>query len=510
MKLRLEGSQRVWLRILSFGNTKINLAFRSLIRTFAKRKRHLIYYMIDTSAFQGKKANYYTLGCKLNFSETSTFAKMLSEMGVVTAAKGEQADICLINTCSVTDVADHKCRQAIHRLVRQNPGAFVVVTGCYAQLEPERISKIEGVDLVLGSNEKANLVQFLSEGFVCRDAVAAYDKGEQGASDGKNAMGAKYKTEKTKDIKSFAPSCSRGNRTRYFLKVQDGCDYFCTYCTIPYARGFSRNPTIASLVAQAEEAAREGGKEIVLTGVNIGDFGKTTGERFVDLVKALDAVEGISRYRISSLEPDLISDELIDYCSQSRAFMPHYHIPLQSGSDTVLKLMHRHYDRQVFAEKIHRIKEVMPDAFIGVDVMVGCRGETPECFEETFAFLRNLDVTQLHVFPYSERPGTSALKIPYVVADVDKKVRSQRLLTLSDEKTHTFYEHYMGTEAEVLFEKAPRGKAMHGFTKNYIRVELPAALAREEYDNQLMKVRLGDFNHDKTALRALEIETLRD
>ena len=449
--------------------------------------------MIDTSAFQGKKAAYYTLGCKLNFSETSTFAKMLGEMGVVTAAKGERADICLINTCSVTDVADHKCRQAIHRLVRQNPGAYVVVTGCYAQLEPEKVSKIEGVDLVLGSNEKANLVQYLSDGFVSRDTVATYGEGDAGA---------KYKTAKTKDIKSFAPSCSRGNRTRYFLKVQDGCDYFCTYCTIPYARGFSRNPTIASLVAQAEEAAHDGGKEIVLTGVNIGDFGKTTGERFVDLVKALDAVEGISRYRISSLEPDLMSDELIDYCALSRAFMPHYHIPLQSGSDTVLKLMHRHYDRQLFADKIHHVKAVMPDAFIGVDVMVGCRGETPECFEETYAFLRDLDVTQLHVFPYSERPGTSALKIPYVVADADKRERSQRLLALSDEKTHAFYERHIGAEAEVLFEKAPRGKAMHGFTKNYIRVELPAALAREEYDNQLITVQLGDFNHDKTALKA--------
>ena len=315
----------------------------------------------------------------------------------------------------VNDVALKRELKASLPYVKMMNDTCTAIVVCGDASLYERISKIEGVDLVLGSNEKANLVQFLSEGFVCRDAVAAYDKGEQGASDGKNAMGAKYKTEKTKDIKSFAPSCSRGNRTRYFLKVQDGCDYFCTYCTIPYARGFSRNPTIASLVAQAEEAAREGGKEIVLTGVNIGDFGKTTGERFVDLVKALDAVEGISRYRISSLEPDLISDELIDYCAQSRAFMPHYHIPLQSGSDTVLKLMHRHYDRQVFAEKIHRIKEVMPDAFIGVDVMVGCRGETPECFEETFAFLRNLDVTQLHVFPYSERPGTSALKIPYVV-----------------------------------------------------------------------------------------------
>lgn len=444
--------------------------------------------MIDSSVFQGKKAAYFTLGCKLNFSETSTFGKMLQEMGVQTVAKGEKADICLINTCSVTEVADHKCRQAIHRLVREHPGAFVVVTGCYAQLKPEQVSRIEGVDLVLGSNEKANLIQFLSEKFVSRDTVTTYF------------------TQKTKDIKSFAPSCSRGNRTRYFLKVQDGCDYFCTYCTIPYARGFSRNPTITSLVAQAEEAAREGGKEIVLTGVNIGDFGKTTGETFLDLVKALDAVEGISRYRISSLEPDLLSDELIDYCAKSRAFMPHFHIPLQSGSDTVLKLMHRHYDRQLFADKIQRIKKVMPDAFIGVDVMVGCRGETPECFEETYDFLRSLDITQLHVFPYSERPGTAALKIPYVVSDQDKRERSKRLLDLSDEKTYAFYQQYIGTEAEVLFEKAPRGKAMHGFTKNYVRVELSAANAREEYDNQLMTVRLGDFNHDKTALRASLID----
>ena len=440
--------------------------------------------MIDSSAFQGKKAVYFTLGCKLNFSETSTFAKMLQQMGVVTAQKGEQADLCLINTCSVTDVADHKCRQAIHRLVRENPGAFVVVTGCYAQLEAETVSQIEGVSLVLGSNEKANLIQFLSEAWTG------------------SANAVKYHVQKTKDIKTFAPSCSRGNRTRYFLKVQDGCDYFCTYCTIPYARGFSRNPSIASLVEQARKAADEGGKEIVLTGVNIGDFGKTTGERFVDLIKALDGVEGISRYRISSLEPDLLSDEIIAYCAQSRAFMPHFHIPLQSGSDTVLKLMHRHYDRQLFADKIHRIKQLLPDAFIGVDVMVGCRGETPECFEETWQFLHDLDVTQLHVFPYSERPGTAALKIDYVVSDRDKKERSKRLLELSDEKTHAFYQRHVGQQAEVLFEKATRGRAMHGFTRNYVRVELPPQEARPELDNQLLTVSLGDFNHDQTALLA--------
>ncbi len=448
--------------------------------------------MIDTSAFQGKKAAYYTLGCKLNFSETSTFARMLQEMGVQTAEKGEQADICLINTCSVTEVADHKCRQAIHRMVRQHPGAFVVVTGCYAQLDGEKVGQITGVDLVLGSNEKANLIQFLS------DNLSQSPKRPDAQSPKRPIV----HTVKTKDIKSFAPSCSRGNRTRYFLKVQDGCDYFCTYCTIPYARGFSRNPTIATLVAQAEQAAQEGGKEIVLTGVNIGDFGRTTGEAFLDLVKALDRVEGIRRFRISSLEPNLLSDELIDYCAHSRAFMPHFHIPLQSGSDEVLKLMHRRYDTALFAHKIQLIKEKMPDAFIGVDVMVGTRGEQPAYFEACYEFLKGLDITQLHVFPYSERPGTAALKIPYVVSDQEKKERSKRLLALSDEKTQAFYAAHIGQQAEVLFEKAPRGRAMHGFTKNYIRVELSPAEAREEYDNQLIMVRLGDFNHDKTALRA--------
>ncbi len=442
--------------------------------------------MIDTSAFQGKRAAYYTLGCKLNFSETSTFAKTLADMGVVTAAKGEQADICLINTCSVTEVADHKCRQAIHRMVRSNPGAFVVVTGCYAQLEGETISQIPGVDLVLGSNEKANLIQYLSE---------AWSQPREGHLH-------QYRQVSTKDIKAFQPSCSRGNRTRYFLKVQDGCNYFCTYCTIPFARGLSRNPTIASLVGQARQAAAEGGKEIVLTGVNIGHFGATTNERFIDLVKALDEVEGIQRFRISSLEPDLMSDELIDYCAHSRAFMPHFHVPLQSGSDEVLQLMHRRYDTQLFAHKIHLIKEKMPHAFIGVDVMVGCRGEKPEYFEACYDFLDSLPVTQLHVFPYSERPGTAALRIPYVVDDREKKQRAHRLLKLSDEKTQAFYARHVGQEADVLFEKAARGKAMHGFTENYVRVELSPSQARDEYDNQIIHVRLGDFNYDKSALKA--------
>lgn len=443
--------------------------------------------MIDTSIFQGKKAAYFTLGCKLNFSETSTFGRMLQELGVQTVRNGETADICLINTCSVTEVADHKCRQTIHRMVRQHPDAFVVVTGCYSQLSPDVVSKIEGVDLVLGSDEKARLVSFLSEALMRKEM---------------NQTGTNTAcfTQKTKDIKSFAPSCSRGNRTRYFLKVQDGCDYFCTYCTIPFARGFSRNPPIASLVEQVQEAAENGGKEIVLTGVNIGDFGKTTGEHFIDLVRALDGVTGISRFRISSLEPDLLSDELIAYCAQSRAFMPHFHIPLQSGSDTVLRLMHRHYTRQVFADKISKIKQLMPDSFIGVDVMVGCRGETQDCFDETFSFLQSLDVTQLHVFPYSERPGTAALKIDYVVSEAEKKRRSKLLLGLSEQKTSDFYTRHIGQEMEVLLEKSTRGRAMHGFTKNYIRVELPPQDARPELDNQLVNVRLGGFNHDKTAL----------
>lgn len=445
--------------------------------------------MIDTSAFQGKKARFYTLGCKLNFSETSTFAKLLGEMGVVEAEEGEKADICLVNTCSVTEMADHKCRQTIHRLVRENPGAFMVVTGCYAQLDSEKVSKMDGVDLVLGSNEKADLLQYLNDAW----ALPA-----DAADDGHRHI---FHNVKTKDIKTFQPSCSRGNRTRYFLKVQDGCNYYCTYCTIPFARGNSRNPSIASLVAQAEQAAREGGKEIVLTGVNIGDFGQATGEKFIDLVKALDGVEGIQRFRISSIEPDLISDELIEYCAASRAFMPHFHIPLQSGSDEVLKLMHRRYSRDLFAHKIGLIKQLMPDAFIGVDVMVGCRGETPECFDDSYAFLDSLPVTQLHVFPYSERRGTAALRINYVVADNVKKERVHKLLKLSDEKTLDFYARHIGKEAEVLFEKSAHGKAMHGFTRNYIRVELPPSDDNDRLDNEIVKVRLGELNYAKNALK---------
>ena len=433
--------------------------------------------MIDTTVFQDKTAVYYTLGCKLNFSETSTIGKALKEAGVRTARKGEKADICVVNTCSVTEVADKKCRQAIHRLVKNHPGAFVVVTGCYAQLKPEQVAAIEGVDVVLGAEEKGRLLEYLGD-------LSKHEKGE--------AI-----TSTFHDIRSFSPSCSRGDRTRYFLKVQDGCDYFCSYCTIPFARGRSRNGKIEDIVAQARQAAAEGGKEIVIAGVNIGDFGKTTGESFFDLVKALDAVEGIERYRISSIEPNLLTDEIIEYVAQSRAFMPHFHIPLQSGCDEVLKLMRRRYDTALFAHKIQKIKEVMPHAFIGVDVIVGTRGETEEYFNQAYEFLKGLDVTQLHVFSYSERPGTQALKIDHVVSPDEKHRRSQLLLNLSDEKTRTFYASHIGKEAVALMEKSKVGTPMHGFTDNYVRVELPYDLS---LDNQLVRVRMGDFNEDGTAL----------
>lgn len=434
--------------------------------------------MIDTTVFQDKTAVYYTLGCKLNFSETSTIGKILREAGVRTARKGERADICVVNTCSVTEMADKKCRQAIHRLVKQHPGAFVVVTGCYAQLKPGDVAKIEGVDVVLGAEQKKDLLQYLGD-------LQKHEAGEA------------YTTA-AKDIRSFAPSCSRGDRTRFFLKVQDGCDYFCSYCTIPFARGRSRNGTVASMVEQARQAVAEGGKEIVLTGVNIGDFGKTTGETFFDLVKALDEVEGIERYRISSIEPNLLTDEIIEFVSHSRRFMPHFHIPLQSGSDDVLKLMRRRYDTALFASKIKKIKEVMPDAFIGVDVIVGTRGETDEYFEDAYRFIAGLDVTQLHVFSYSERPGTQALKIDHVVAPEEKHKRSQRLLTLSDEKTQAFYVRHIGQTMPVLMEKTKAGMPMHGFTANYIRVEVEND---PSLDNKMVDVLLGELNEDGTALK---------
>lgn len=440
--------------------------------------------------FEDKKAVYYTLGCKLNFAETSTVGAELKARGVRTARKGEIADICIVNTCSVTEVADSKCRQAIHRLVRNHPGAIVVVTGCYAQLKPEQVSALEGVDLVLGSNEKGQIVDAILERM-------------QMMPEERKLMAHEHRTVRTADIRNFMPSCSCGDRTRYFLKVQDGCDYYCTYCTIPFARGRSRNGSIDLLLGQAREAALAGAKEIVITGVNIGDFGKTTGESFLDLLKALDNVEGIERYRISSIEPNLLTDEVIQFCAQSRAFMPHFHIPLQSGSDEVLRLMRRKYDTALFRSKVERVLELMPDAFIGVDTIVGTRGETEELFQEAYDFMASLPVAQYHVFPYSERPGTKALEIPHKVRPEDKKERSQKILDLSESITHAFYERYIGKVRPVLLEHSKSKRTMHGFTDNYIRVEidLPEGVQSNMLDNTIVNVRLGEFNADGTALK---------
>jgi len=439
--------------------------------------------MIDYTVFKDKKAIYYTLGCKLNFSETATIERRLQEAGIRTAKRGEKADICIINSCAVTQEAEKKCRQVIHKLVRQNPGAYVVVTGCYAQLSAEKLSKELGVDVVLGIDKKGEVLEHLG------NLVKHSDGGE-------------WYAQPAKDVRNFVHSCSRGDRTRYFLKVQDGCDYFCTYCTIPFARGRSRNPHVSELVEQAQKAAAEGGKEIVITGVNIGDFGKSTGESFVSLVKALDGVEGISRYRISSIEPNLITDEIIEYVAQSRSFMPHFHIPLQAGSDEVLKLMHRRYDTSFFAQKIARVRELLPDAFIGVDVIVGTRGESEELFSKAYEFIKGLDISQLHVFSYSERPGTQALMIDGAVSPAEKHRRSQLLIALSEEKRLAFYERFIGREAVVLFEKPRPGMPMGGFTSNYIRVE---TVPKSDYVNRLVRVRLGGFNEDRSALVADEI-----
>ncbi|MEE0870769.1 MAG: tRNA (N(6)-L-threonylcarbamoyladenosine(37)-C(2))-methylthiotransferase MtaB [Bacteroidaceae bacterium] len=439
--------------------------------------------------FEDKKAVYYTLGCKLNFAETSTVGAELKAHGVHTVRKGEVADICVVNTCSVTEVADSKCRQAILRLVRNHPGAIVVVTGCYAQLKPEQVSAMEGVDLVLGSNEKGQIVEAIAERL-------------QMMPEERKLAAHEHRTVRTADIRNFMPSCSCGDRTRYFLKVQDGCDYYCTYCTIPFARGRSRNGSIEMLVSQTTEAANAGAKEIVITGVNIGDFGKTTGESFLDLLKALDTVQDIERYRISSIEPNLLTDEVIQFCAQSRAFMPHFHIPLQSGSDEVLRLMRRKYDTALFRSKVERVLELMPDAFIGVDTIVGTRGETEDLFQEAYDFMASLPVAQYHVFPYSERPGTKALEIPHKVRPEEKKERSQKILDLSESITHAFYERYIGKVRPVLLEHSKSKRTMHGFTDNYIRVEinLPEGTSSDMVDNTIVNVRLGEWNEDGTAL----------
>ncbi len=436
--------------------------------------------MIDYSVFEKKTVAYYTLGCKLNFAETSAIGKQLSMAGFTRVGKGQKADVCVINTCSVTELADKKGRQAIRKMIQRHPEAFVVVTGCYAQLKPDDLAQIEGVDLVLGSEQKLDISGYLGD----------LSKKKQG----------EVITSKTSKIKTFVPSCSADDRTRYFLKVQDGCDYFCTYCTIPMARGRSRNGSIAEMVKQAEEVVAQNGKEIVLTGVNIGDFGHSTGENFFDLIKALDEIEGIERFRISSIEPNLLTDEIIDFVAASNRFAPHFHIPLQAGSDEVLRLMKRKYDTALFRHKIEKIKSAIPDAFIGVDVIVGVRGETNEYFTKSLQFIESLDISQLHVFTYSERPGTQALKIDHTVEPKIKQVRSKALLNISDKKLLGFYEAQKGTVRKVIFEHTQHGQMMHGFTENYVKVfaEYDASLV-----NQVVPVIIGEYDDDETAMRVI-------
>lgn len=432
------------------------------------------------------KAAFHTLGCKLNFSETSAIGKVLSERGVTRAARGDSPDIIVVNTCSVTETADKKGRQLIRRLAARYPEATMVVTGCYAQLKPEEVAALEGVDIVLGSNEKLKATEYIDKWLDSRSK--------------------QVDVTPFREIEGFIPSCERGDRTRYFLKVQDGCDYFCTYCTIPFARGKSRSGTISQLTEMARAAADEGGKEIVITGVNIGDFGKNTGETFFDLIKSLDKVEGIERYRISSIEPNLLTEEIIRWVArESRAFMPHFHIPLQAGSDLVLKKMNRHYDTSLFESRITMIKDMIPDAFIGVDVIAGARGETREEWEKGIAFIESLPITRLHVFPYSERPGTAALLLGDSVPPSERHRRVNTLTAISDRKFEAFYNEHIGSEAEVLWEHPVRGgEEMHGFTRNYIRVTAPC---RPELINTLSRVRLtGHDTSDPDSLRAQIIQ----
>jgi threonylcarbamoyladenosine tRNA methylthiotransferase MtaB len=407
--------------------------------------------MTNSTIFENKKIAFQTLGCKLNFAETSALGRQLKEIGFVKSKANEEADVVIINTCSVTDTADKKGRQMIHRMIKKHPHAYIVVTGCYAQLKPEEIADIEGVDLVLGANEKVVLPDFL-------DKIEKKQHGE-------------YHVVRTAQIRNFRPECSADDRTRHFLKVQDGCDYYCTYCTIPFARGRSRNASIAETIEVAKKAIADGAKEIVLTGVNTGDFGRSTGETFFELIQALDQLEGEVRYRISSIEPNLLTDEIIDFVATSCHFAPHFHIPLQSGSDELLKLMHRRYDTSLFASKIARIKEVMPNAFIGVDVMVGVRGETLELFNQCKQFIESIDISQLHVFTYSERAGTKALNITPIVPINERRRRNEILQQVSDAKLKAFYDSQIGKDAIVLWEDSKKGDSMHGFTENYVKVE---------------------------------------
>lgn len=395
---------------------------------------------------------YKTFGCKLNFAETSSVGRLLADKGFIRAIDGDRPDIIVVNTCSVTELADRKCRQAIRSLVRRYPDATVLVTGCYAQLKPGEVAAIPGVDIVIGTNAKARLAEYIER----------WDAGHTAINE----------VVPSKELREFVPACSADDRTRHFLKVQDGCDYYCSYCTIPMARGRSRSGSIDSLVAQAAKVAAEGGKEIVLTGINIGDFGKGRTDRLIDLIRELDKVDGIERYRISSIEPDLLTDEIIGFVADSQRFMPHFHTPLQCGSDAVLKLMRRHYDSSLFADKVRAIRQAMPDAFIGVDLIVGARGETDAEFEVSRSFIEGLDISRLHVFPYSERPGTRALSLGGAVSQADKQRRAAVMLRMSEEKLRGFASRFIGSVRPVLVEHARTDGKMLGLTDNYLRVEI--------------------------------------
>jgi len=408
------------------------------------------------------KIGFTTLGCKLNFAESSALGKALIARGHTRVKNGEEADICIINTCSVTDAADHKDRQMIHRIRRQNPNAILIVTGCYAQLKPDEIAHIEGVDYVLGQDEKFHLEEFI----------------ERLELSPLKAQRSTLNVSPIRDVEDFHGAYSKDDRTRCFLKVQDGCNYFCSYCTIPLARGKSRNPSISSLVQQAKEALEGGAKELILSGVNIGDFGRSTNERFIDLLKALDNLSPDTdtpyRIRISSCEPNLLSDEIIDFVAHSKHFAPHFHIPLQSGSNTVLKIMGRRYTRELFAERVTHIKTVMPNAFIGVDCMVGVRGETEDCWKEYIEFIESLPVSQLHVFTYSERANTRMLEMDLEIVPLkERERRSKQLHEISARKTAAFYKEHEGDEALVLWESSKKDGLMFGFTENYIKVSCP-------------------------------------
>ncbi len=429
--------------------------------------------MIDNSTFGNRTALFHTLGCKLNFAETSTVARLFAEKGIRRIQTGETPDICVVNTCSVTELADKKCRQAIRGLIKKYPNAVIIVTGCYAQLKSEDIASIPGVHIVAGTDRKLELGNYLDEWLANHQPQTLITP--------------------SKDIRIFSPSCSRGDRTRYFLKVQDGCDYYCTYCTIPMARGRSRSGNIDDIVAQARQVAAEGGKEIVITGVNIGDFGKGRQDTFFDLIQSLDDVDGIERYRISSIEPNLLTDEIIEWVAKSRRFMPHFHIPLQSGNDEVLKLMHRHYDTALFKSKIEKIRAEIPHAFIGVDLIVGARGETPERFEASKSFIESLDISRLHVFTYSERPGTRALNIDYCVAQAEKHRRTRIMLAVSEEKLRQFSQRFIGSTRQVLVEHPRRGKTMSGFTDNYLKISIPSV---PHLSNNVVPVKLLNITDD--------------